>query len=110
MLFRSLLPWFGVSSRQYLSLNQCPVHGLVKGKLRVKKTADDRVFIVKTLKRIGEEEAQVIRMQQENVKRKRGEAGREAQARQTSGVQPGTAADEANTETLSQEKKDTAGP
>ncbi len=70
---RKLLPWFTASSRQYLSLNECPVHGLVKGKLRVKKTPNDRVFIIKTLKRIGEEEADELRLHHENVKKRRRE-------------------------------------
>lgn len=109
---KRLLPWFGVSSRQYLSLNQCPVHGLVKGKLRVKKTVDDRVFIVKTLKRIGEEEAGIIRTQQENVKKRRGEAQpgqASANAKEASEAEK-KRKKEIDSNTVIQEKKDTAGP
>ncbi|MCI8403060.1 MAG: exonuclease domain-containing protein [Lachnospiraceae bacterium] len=67
---KRLIPWFASGSRQYLSLNRCPEHGLVKGKLRLKKTMDDRMFVVKTLKQIGEEEAALIRGQHENAKKK----------------------------------------
>lgn len=67
---KRLLPWFATSSRQYSSLNECPVHGLVKGKIRVKKTPNDRVFIVKTLKRIDGQEADELRQLHENVKKR----------------------------------------
>lgn len=70
---KRLIPWFATSSRQYSSLNECLTHGLVKGKMRVKKTPNDHVFVVKTLKRIDEAEAEELRQHHEAIKKRRKE-------------------------------------
>lgn len=67
---KRLIPWFGVGAKHYYSVSQCPAHGLVKGKIRVKKSVEDKTFIVKTLKLIDEEEAQKIRIRYESSKKR----------------------------------------
>lgn len=76
---KRLIPWFGVGARHYYSVSQCPVHGLVKGKLRVKKSVEDNIFIVKTLKLIDREEAELIRAKHEGVKRRHKEKEKQPQ-------------------------------
>ena len=36
--------WFSAGANTYLALAQCPRHGYVKGKIRIKKAADGNVF------------------------------------------------------------------
>ena len=43
--------WFSAGANTYLALAQCPRHGYVKGKIRIKKAADGNVFAVKTTKK-----------------------------------------------------------
>lgn len=57
----------------YLALAQCPRHGYVKGKIRVKKTADGRVFAVKTTKKADADAVAQIRGKKEQIKAKRRE-------------------------------------
>lgn len=42
--------WFSDNSKTYYFLGECEQHGFIKGKIRMKKTDDDRVYVVKTLK------------------------------------------------------------
>lgn len=65
------VPWFGVGAKHYYSVSECPTHGLVKGKIRVKKSLEDETFVVKTQKLIGEEEASVIIQKYESSKNKK---------------------------------------
>ena len=65
------VPWFGVGAKHYYSVSECPTHGLVKGKIRVKKSLEDKTFIEKTLRMISDEDAAVIREKYENSKHKK---------------------------------------
>ena len=62
--------WFTGNSRNYYCLCYCETHGWLKGKIRLKKTEEDRVFAVKTLKLIGTEEAKRIVDRKDAVRRK----------------------------------------
>ncbi|MBQ0000418.1 MAG: exonuclease domain-containing protein [Clostridiales bacterium] len=70
---RRKLRWFLHNSKNYYSVSVCQEHGLVKGKIRVKKTEEEQYFSVKTIKLITEEEALEIREKREAVRRKRQE-------------------------------------
>lgn len=63
--------WFMNNSKVYYSISACPEHGLVKGKIRVRKTENNRYYAVKTLKIADIEEAEEIRMKREALRRKR---------------------------------------
>lgn len=63
--------WFSSSSKIYYCLSICKEHGYLIGKIRIKKTLDDKVFVVKTLKIANEEEAEEIKNKQEEVRMKR---------------------------------------
>ncbi|MEF9940063.1 MAG: 3'-5' exonuclease [Clostridium sp.] len=70
---RKKIRWFSPNQKFYFCLATCPEHGYMKGKIRVKKTEDNSVFIVKTLKLVGEEGAGLIAFKKEECKKKRGE-------------------------------------
>ncbi len=59
------MKWFSPNGKHYYSISLCPVHGYMKGKIRVRKAENEGVYAVKTLKFISEEEADVIRSRKE---------------------------------------------
>ena len=61
------MKWFTPNGKHYYSLSNCPVHGYMKGKIRVRKAGNDGVYAVKTLKFITEEEAHAIRQKKEQA-------------------------------------------
>ena len=63
--------WFQAGQKIYLCLAVCPEHGLVKGKIRIKKAEDGSTFIVKTMKPINEEQAEEIIAKREESRKKR---------------------------------------
>ena len=48
------IKWFTTNNRHYHSVSFCPVHGYMKSKLRLKKTGEEGVYVVKTSKFIDE--------------------------------------------------------
>lgn len=52
--------WFTPNSKHYYCVGYCDVHGYVKAKIRVRKSENDKVYIVKTTKFISEEEANLL--------------------------------------------------
>ena len=65
--------WFSAGANTYLSLVQCPKHGYVKGKIRIKKTPDGRIFIVKTVKQADVDGVKKIKEKRDQVRERRRE-------------------------------------
>ncbi len=57
---RKKLKWFTANGRHYYSLAYCEKHGYLKGKIRIRKTEDGMLYVIKTTKLITEEEAEAI--------------------------------------------------
>lgn len=58
---RKKIPWYTLNNgKHYYTVAKCTEHGLMKGKIRVRKTKDDKYFVVKTVKHIKEAEAEMI--------------------------------------------------
>lgn len=74
---RKKIRWFASGAKNYYCLAYCPVHGWMKGKIRMKRAESGNVFAVKTMKLTDEEEAQQIRDKKEEIKRKRRERRRQ---------------------------------
>lgn len=54
---RKKIRWFTSSTKKYYGVGECPEHGLVRGKILMKKTPDEQwVFPVKITKHISEQE------------------------------------------------------
>ncbi len=70
---RKKIRWFSSGQKTYYCLAKCGSHGWLKGKIRVKKTEDGKIFGVKTMKLTDEAEAELIREKKEEIKRKRKE-------------------------------------
>ena len=65
------IDWFTNNSKNYYGVFYCKQHGYLKGKMRVKKSDAGKVFIVKTMKKITEEEAHLLKDQKEKIKKKK---------------------------------------
>lgn len=68
---RKKIRWFSSNQKFYFCLAQCPEHGYMKGKIRMKKTDDGSIFAVKTLKLVGDDGAALIAQKKEECKQKR---------------------------------------
>lgn len=49
------IPWFSNNGKSYYSVMVCPKHGNIKGKIRMKKSSYDKIYVVKTMKQISVE-------------------------------------------------------
>lgn len=58
---RKKIRWFAPNGRHYFCLAYCESHGYLKGKIRIRKSADDKIFVVKTTKLISPEEAEQLK-------------------------------------------------
>ena len=47
---RKKVPWFSNNGRNYYSVMVCPRHGNIKGKIRMKKSVNDNIYVVKNMK------------------------------------------------------------
>ncbi|MCD8083631.1 MAG: exonuclease domain-containing protein [Clostridiales bacterium] len=74
---RKKIRWFTPNQKIYYCLTICPEHGYMKGKIRIKKTdAQDRIFVVKTLKLTDGEGAAAIAERRDAYRKKRAERRR----------------------------------
>ena len=55
------MKWFTVNSKHYFCVGYCEVHGYMKAKVRIRKSEEDKVYVVKTTKFISEEEVDAIK-------------------------------------------------
>ncbi len=70
---RKKIRWFTPNGKHYYSVSYCDKHGYMKSKIRIRKTEDDMVYVVRTDKFISEEEVADIRSKQEKSKLQRKE-------------------------------------
>lgn len=57
---RKKLRWFTANNRHYYCLAHCDKHGYLKGKIRLRRSEEGRVYVIKTTKLITEEEAAAL--------------------------------------------------
>jgi DNA polymerase III epsilon subunit-like protein len=62
------IKWFSGNGKQYYNVSFCPVHGYMKSKLRLKKTTEQGVYVVKTAKFVSEEAFQEILAKRDKAK------------------------------------------
>lgn len=63
--------WFMNNSKIYESLSLCQEHGFVKGKVKIRRTEENRFYAVKTLRAITIEEAEELRQKRESLRLKK---------------------------------------
>ena len=60
--------WFSPNGKHYYCLAFCDQHGFLKGKIRIKKSEGDKVYVIKTTKLISHGEAKQIEELKEKAK------------------------------------------
>lgn len=65
--------WFSDNAKTYYCLACCNEHGWLKGKIRLRKSDDDMIYAIKTLKLTDDEGASLIRQRQADIRKKRRE-------------------------------------
>lgn len=65
--------WFTPNGKHYYCVSYCDLHGHMKSKIRIRKSENGQIFIVKTEKFISEEDAENIYKKQEQARQHRKE-------------------------------------
>lgn len=68
---RRKVKWFSPNGKHYYSISCCPVHGYMKSKIRIRKSENNGVYVVKTSKFISEEDCQKIIQKRDMAKEHR---------------------------------------
>lgn len=63
--------WFTPNGKHYYCVAHCDIHGLMKGKIRVRRVEGEEVFAVKTTKFIGDDEFELIKARREHAREQR---------------------------------------
>lgn len=63
--------WFVGKNKAYYCLAECEEHGYLRGKIRIKKTEEDKLLVVKTIRSVDLEGAGQIYEMKEEVRKKR---------------------------------------
>lgn len=65
---RRRIKWFSPNNgKHYYAVSKCDKHGLMKGKIRIRKDINENVYAVKTMRFISEDEMNLIKERQEKV-------------------------------------------
>lgn len=62
------LKWFSLNGKHYYCLVYCEKHGYFKNKIRLRKSENDKIFVVKTTKQITDEEVELLKRKNERAK------------------------------------------
>lgn len=70
---RRKIRWFSPNGKHYYNVSYCDKHGYMKSKIRIRKSEDGMVYVVKTEKFITEAEVDGIRSKQDKTRKQRKE-------------------------------------
>ena len=62
------IKWFSPNGKHYYAISYCDKHGYMKGKIRIRKTEEDTVYVVKTEKFITSEEVEELKSKMSKAK------------------------------------------
>lgn len=68
---RKKIRWFSTNTKQYYCIAYCPEHGMHQGKIRMKKTKSEGVFVIRVIKRATMEDYNKIVRKKQEVRKKR---------------------------------------
>ena len=68
---RRKIRWFSENGRNFLCVAECPEHGLMKGKARIRQNSAGEWFAVKTTRPITPQEMDLVKKKQETLRAKR---------------------------------------
>ena len=64
---RKKVKWFTTNNRHYLCVSECEEHGLMKSKVRLRKSESGEIYVDKTQKFIDKKQAESLRYKREQV-------------------------------------------
>lgn len=64
---RKKVRWFSPNGRHYVCLAYCEKHGYLKGKIRIRKSPEGKIYVVKTTKLISREDAEALKTRRKHV-------------------------------------------
>lgn len=73
MRTRKRIPWFTNNGKHYYTVVNCVRHGAIKGKIRLRRTENGRIYVVKTMRQIDSEGVQDIMDKKSQVRQNRKE-------------------------------------
>ncbi len=62
------IPWFTNNGKHYYSIVRCGTHGMIKMKIRLRKSEDNQIYVVKTMKQVEEVVVEDIRSKWKRTK------------------------------------------
>ena len=69
-----MIPWFWSNPRLYCAVAECKEHGLLEGKIRIKKKDNiSKIYVVKTIASTDEEGCKKFKSRQDTIRMKRRE-------------------------------------
>lgn len=73
MRTRKKIPWFTNNGKHYYTVVSCARHGTIKGKIRLRRAENGRIYVVKTMKQIDSDGVQDIMNKKSEVRQSRKE-------------------------------------
>ncbi len=70
---RKKIPWFTSNGKHYYTVVSCARHGAIKGKIRLRRTEDNQIYVEKTMKQISPDMVQDIINKKNQVRKSRKE-------------------------------------
>lgn len=67
------IPWFTNNGKHYYAIVHCSIHGTMKAKIRLRKSADNKTYVVKTMRQAGPEEIEDILSKKDHTRETRKE-------------------------------------
>lgn len=64
---KKIVRWFTQNGKHYYGICKCPEHGYMKGKIRVRKSDEQKYYVIKTMKFVTDEEVERIVSKQKKV-------------------------------------------
>ena len=69
-MLKKKLRWFSANQRSYYCIAVCPEHGLLRGKLKIRRAEGMQVYCIKTTKFVNQETAERIAQLQQTLREK----------------------------------------
>ncbi len=70
---RKKIPWFTSNGKHYYTVVSCAHHGAIKGKIRLRRAEDGKIYVVKTMRQIDSDGVQDIINKKNQVRQNRKE-------------------------------------
>jgi inhibitor of KinA sporulation pathway (predicted exonuclease) len=62
------IPWFTTNGKHYYTIVNCHEHGMIKGKIRLRKSANNKIYVEKTMKQVDDKAVDEL-MERRNIVR-----------------------------------------